>query len=120
MIDFVKPGTGKIGIVLPDGILTNSSLQYVRDFIMERCKILAVVSLPQFSFSYYGAGVKASLVFLRRKGDNEVLDKYPIFMAIADHIGYYATGKEDPQNDLDKIVEEYRKFVEDSANYQGV
>jgi type I restriction enzyme M protein len=120
VIDFVKPGTGKIGIVLPDGILTNSSLQYVRDFIMERCKILAVVSLPQFSFSYYGAGVKASLVFLRRKGDNEVLDKYPIFMAIADHIGYYATGKEDPQNDLDKIVEEYRKFVEDSANYQGV
>jgi len=120
VIDFVKPKTGRIGIVLPDGILTNSSLQKVRDFIMERCQILAVVSLPQFSFSYYGAGVKASLVFLRRKGNNEVLGNYPIFMAIANHIGYDATGRKDPQNDLDKIVKEYYKFLEDSANYQGV
>jgi len=120
VINFVKSGTGRIGIVLPDGILTNSSLQYVRDFIMERCKILAVVSLPQFAFSHYGAGVKASLVFLRRKGDNEVTDNYPIFMAIAEHIGYDATGRTDPQNDLERIVEEYHKFLEDMANYQGV
>jgi type I restriction enzyme M protein len=120
VIDFVKPKTGRIGIVLPDGILTNSSLQYVRDFIMERCQILAVVSLPQFSFSYYGAGVKPSLVFLRRKGDTEKLGNYPIFMAIANHIGYDATGRKEPQNDLDKIVKEYHKFLEDSANYQGV
>ena len=68
-IEFVKPKTGKIGIVLPDGILTNSSLQYVRNFIMEKCQILAVVSLPQFAFTHYGAGVKSSLVFLR-KGEN--------------------------------------------------
>lgn len=120
VINFVKPGTGRIGIVLPDGILTNSSLQHVRDFIMERCQILAVVSLPQFSFSYYGAGVKASLVFLRRKYYSEELGNYPIFMAIAEHIGYDATGRKDPQNDFDKIIEEYRKFLEDPANYQGV
>jgi len=119
-IDFVKPGTGKIGIVLPDGILTNSSLQYVRDYIMERCQILAVISLPQFAFSHYGAGVKASLVFLRRKAEDEELDNYPIFMAIAEHIGYDATGRKDPHNDLDGILEEYKKFQEDPTNYQGV
>jgi type I restriction enzyme M protein len=112
-IDFVKPGTGKIGIVLPDGILTNSSLQYVRNFIMERCQILAIVSLPQFAFTHYGAGVKSSLVFLRRKSDNEKLEKYPIFMAIAEHIGYDATGRKDRINDLDTIYEEYKKFVKE-------
>ncbi len=110
-IDFVKPKTGRIGIVLPDGILTNSSLQYVRNFIMEKCQILAVVSLPQFAFTHYGAGVKSSLMFLRRKGENERLTKYPIFMAIADHIGYDATGREDPINDLNTIYEEYKKFL---------
>lgn len=120
VIDFVKPGTGKIGIVLPDGILTNSSLQYVRDFIMENCQILAVVSLPQFTFSHFGAGVKASLMFLRRKTSDEVLNNYPIFMAIAKHIGYDATGREDPQNDLDRIVEEYKKFSKIPDNYEGV
>lgn len=118
-IDFVKPKTGKIAIVLPDGILTNSSLQYVRDFIMERCQILAIVSLPQFAFTHFGAGVKSSLVFLRRKGEGEKLEKYPIFMAIAEHIGYDATGREDPINDLDKIAEEYKKFLKDPKNYAG-
>ena len=79
---------------------------------MERCQILAIVSLPQFSFSHYGAGVKSSLVFLRRKGENEKLVKYPIFMAIAEHIGYDATGREDPINDLDKIYDKYQRFME--------
>jgi type I restriction enzyme M protein len=118
-IDFVKPKTGEIAIVLPDGILTNSSLQYVRDFIMERCRILAVVSLPQFAFSHFGAGVKSSLVFLRRRGEKERLEKYPIFMAIAEHIGYDATGREDMQNDLDKIAEEYKSFLKNPKNYDG-
>lgn len=119
-IDFLKPETGKMGIVLPDGILTNSSLQYVRDFIMERCEILAVISLPQFAFSHYGAGVKSSLLFLRRKGKDEVLEDYPIFMATADRIGYDATGREDSVNDLlDTIYPEYQKFKADKNNYEG-
>jgi len=118
-IDFVKPKTGGIAIVLPDGILTNSSMQFVRDLIMERCQILAIISLPQFAFSHYGAGVKSSLVFLRRKGDNEKLSGYPIFMAIAEHIGYDATGKDDPKNDLDQIFDEYHKFLKNPKNYDG-
>ena len=119
-IDFLKPETGKMGIVLPDGILTNSSLQYVRDFIMERCEILAVISLPQFAFSHYGAGVKSSLLFLRRKGKDEVLEDYPIFMAMADHVGYDVTGREDSVNDLlDTIYPEYLKFKADKNNYEG-
>lgn len=118
-IDFLKPGSGRMGIVLPDGILTNSSLQYVRDFIMERCKIEAVVSLPQFAFSHYGAGVKSSLMFVRRKGQNETLNNYPIFMAMAEHIGYDATGRDDSVNDLDTIYDEYQKFKVNLNNYGG-
>ncbi|MBN1232077.1 MAG: restriction endonuclease subunit M [Candidatus Coatesbacteria bacterium] len=112
VIEFVKPVTGRIAIVLPDGILTNSSLQYVRDFIMEKCQILAIVSLPQTAFSYYGAGVKASLVFLRKKGDYEMLEDYPIFMAIAEKIGYDATGREIPENDFSEILKAYKNFKE--------
>lgn len=110
-INFVKEGTGRIGIVLPDGILSNSSMQYVRDLIMEKCQILAVVSLPSFAFSHYGAGVKSSLVFLRRKAVGEKLDDYPIFMAMAERIGYDATGRTDKINDLDTIYQEYQKFL---------
>ena len=109
-IDFLKSGTGKMAIVLPDGILNNSSLQYVRDFIMETCQVLAVVSLPQIAFSHYGAGVKSSILFVRKKGHEE-LGNYPIFMAIAEHIGYDATGREIPhKNDFPEILKQYRQF----------
>lgn len=110
-IDFLKEGTGRMGLVLPDGILTNSSLSYVRDLLLERCQITAIVSLPQFAFSHFGAGVKSSLVFARKKAPNEVLEDYPIFMAMADKIGYDATGREFPNdNDLLHILEQFREF----------
>ena len=56
--------------------------------------------------------VKSSLVFLRKKKANEIIENYPIFMAIADNIGYDATGRKVPDNDLIKIYEEYQKFKE--------
>ena len=91
---FLKPGTGRAAVVLPDGILTNSSLQGVRHWMINHFQILAVVSLPQTAFSHYDAGVKASIVFLRRLADGEVPDDdEAVFMALAENIGYDATGR---------------------------
>jgi type I restriction enzyme M protein len=56
---------GYLAVVIPDGILTNSSLQYVRDNIEEMYRIVAVVSMPQTAFSATGAGVKSSVLFVR-------------------------------------------------------
>lgn len=118
-LDLLKPG-GRMGIVLPDGILTNSSLQYVRDFTNEKAQILGVVSLPQAAFRRpaskgsgdTGSGVKASLLFLRKKKEGEELSTdYPIFMAIAEHIGYDATGRPDKDEfpDILKAWQEFKK-----------
>ena len=91
---FLKPGTGRAAVVLPDGILTNSSLQGVRDWLLNHFQLLAVVSLPQFAFQHYDAGVKASIVFLRRLRDGEtVSDDDAILMALTENIGYDATGR---------------------------
>lgn len=91
---YLKPGTGRAAIVLPDGILTNSSLQGVRNWMLSHFQILAVVSLPQFAFAHYDAGVKTSIVFLRRLKDGETVpDDAPIFMALTENIGYDATGR---------------------------
>lgn len=108
-IDFLKPETGIIGVVLPDSIAINSSLQYVRDYILERTQILGVISIPDIAFVHYGANVKSSLLFLRRLGETEKPKDYPIFMAIADKIGYTATGKEET-NELPTIAEHFIKF----------
>lgn len=91
---FLKPGTGRAAIVLPDGILTNSSLQGVRDWLLDRFQLLAVVSLPQEAFQHSGAGVKASIVFVRKRAEDERPDDdEAIFMAVPANIGYDATGR---------------------------
>lgn len=107
---FLKPGTGKAAIVLPDGILTNSSMQYVRDFILEKFQLLAVVSLPQCAFAHFGAGVKASVIFVRKRKANEKPDdNEAIFMAAPELIGYDATGRK-TESQLDEIVSKYEEF----------
>lgn len=89
----LKPG-GQAAVVLPDGLLTNASLQGVRDWILERFKVLAVVSLPQFAFAHFGAGVKSSVMFLEKRRPNvPASDEEAIFMAMAENIGYDAAGR---------------------------
>ena len=102
--DFLKPGTGKLAIILPDGILTNSSLQYVRDYIEGRFQILAVVSLPQTAFSHYGAGVKTSILLLRKFSDEE----YSQYQA---NINRVKAANEAVYTPLIKVLEDERKSV---------
>lgn len=192
---------GYLAIVIPDGILTNSSMQYVRDYISDTFRIVAVVSMPQTAFSANGAGVKSSVMFLKKysldekqlridlrnnirntlishskdgnklsqllKDKKDSLTKinkqikqaefsdnindaerlinkklviteefdeqieftkenlseeyleqyrnqftdYPIFMAIAEDIGYDATGKETGKNELPEIAKELSEFI---------
>lgn len=63
--NYLKDG-GYLAIVIPDGILTNSSLQYVRDEIEDIYRIVAIVSLPQTAFAATGTGVKSSVLFLKK------------------------------------------------------
>ena len=83
---------GYLGIVIPDGVLTNSSLQYVRNKIEEWYRIVAVVSMPQTAFTATGAGVKSSVLFLRKWTDKEseniVTQKKVIQGAIKDKAQY--------------------------------
>lgn len=98
---FLKPGTGRAAIVLPDGILTNSSLQGVRNWLLRRFQLMAVVSLPQEAFQHSGAGVKASVVFVRKRADDEKPDdNEAIFMSAPANIGYDATGRKTFQTTL--------------------
>ena len=114
---FLKPKTGKAAIVLPDGILTNSSSQYVRDFILEKFQLLAVVSLPQCAFAHFGAGVKASIIFVRKRDINEKTNENEsIFMASPEFIGYDATGRK-TASQFDEIIEKYEEFKKDASPF---
>lgn len=69
-IRLLKPG-GRLGIVLPEGVLNNSALQKVREFVEGKAKIINITSIPQDVFIASGATVKPSLVFLRKFTEEE-------------------------------------------------
>jgi len=80
-LDMLKPG-GRMAIVLPQGRFNNSSDKYIRDFIAEKCRILAVVGLHGNVFKPH-TGTKTSVLFVQ-KWDDELCpkkDDYPIFFA---------------------------------------
>lgn len=64
-LNLLKPG-GRMGIVLPDGMLNNPSNAWFRRWVEGKARLMAVVSLPEETFRSSDATVKASLVFLRK------------------------------------------------------
>jgi N-6 DNA methylase len=69
-LNLLKPG-GRMGIVLPEGVLNNTNLQKARDFVEGKAKILLIVSIPQDVFVASGATVKPSLLFFKKFTEEE-------------------------------------------------
>lgn len=87
-IQLAKPG-GWISIIIPDGILANSSSHYVREFIIGRAKVEAIVSLPRDAFKNVGTSAKTSILFLQKLKDQEKKQdlNYPVFLASVESLG---------------------------------
>ena len=122
-LQLLKPG-GRLLIVVPDGILCNSSDAYIREYIMGskdeetgeflggKAILKAVVSLPTETFSIAGTGAKTSFIYLQKKR-HASRKAGAVFMAVAEHVGYLKKGKTeipDPAgNDLVTIADLYSK-----------
>lgn len=99
-IKWLKPGTGRLGIVLPDGVLGNPAAEYIRWWIMRETQVLASVDLPVEAFiAEANVNILTSLLFLRRKSEEEKraealggVEEYPVFMAVADKVGFDRRG----------------------------
>ena len=71
-LKLLKKG-GRMGMVLPEGVLNTSNLQKVRDYFEGKAKIILICSIPQDVFIAAGATVKPSLVFFKRFTEEEEL-----------------------------------------------
>lgn len=104
-LDFLKPG-GRMAIVLPQGRFNNSSDKSLREYIADRCRILAVIGLHGNVFKPH-TGTKTSVLFVQ-KWDDELcpkMDDYNIF---------FATMQEPSKNNSgDKI---YRNTTDEEGN----
>lgn len=84
-IQLAKPG-GQIAVIIPDGILANSNLHYVRQYITENAKLNAIVSLPRDTFKNVGTSAKTSILFLSKDKTPSVDSNHPVFLASAQRL----------------------------------
>ncbi|MBM4307403.1 MAG: SAM-dependent methyltransferase [Deltaproteobacteria bacterium] len=137
-LDTLRPG-GRMAIVLPQGVYNNTNMEWIRLWLFEKARILAVVGLEGNTFKLpapaKGTGTKTSVLFLQKwEKDKDPLEDYPIFMAVSkksgkDNSGEYiflnekgqrikseggifeTEGKLRLDDDLDDIAEQFVKFA---------
>ncbi|MBB5211471.1 methylation-associated defense system DNA methyltransferase MAD2 [Microbulbifer hydrolyticus] len=122
-IKWLKPGSGRLGIVLPDGVLGNPAAEYIRWWIMRETQVLASVDLPVESFiAEANVNILTSLLFLRRKDEQEKhrealggIEEYPVFMAVADKVGFDRRG-----NKLYKRTPDGEEIVEPRQHIERI
>jgi len=68
-LQFIGPG-GRMAIVLPQGLLNNTNAEYIRRFVIDEARILAVVGLHGNAFKPH-TGTKTSVLFLRKYTNEE-------------------------------------------------
>jgi type I restriction enzyme M protein len=102
-LDFLKPG-GRMAVVLPQGRFNNSSDQRLREFIMERCRILAVVGLHPNTFKPH-TGTKTSVLFVQKWNDDA--DAGPLCPKVEDYDIFFATQQVESVDNSGRKV--YRK-----------
>lgn len=124
-VKFLKPGTGKCAIVLPDGILGSPGLGYVREWILRHTRVLASIDLHPDTFQPH-VSVQTSVLVLQRKTEEEIaveaaarrMNDYNVFMAVANHIGHDKRGnvtyvRDRKGNEIIEEIEETLKEYED-------
>ncbi len=137
-LDAIKPG-GRVAIVLPQGVFNNTNMEFVRLWLFNKARILAVVGLHGNTFKLpapaKGTGTKTSVLFLQKWDEKDLSAEasakadYPIFMAVSkkggkDNAGDYvykkdangnyvhdSRGRKVLDHDLDQIANKFIEFA---------
>lgn len=100
---------GRMAIVLPEGIFGNNLLGYIRNYLLEKGRILAIIDIPIETFMPNTATKTSILVFQKLKSE-EIPEDYPIFMAVAETCGHDRRGKSIEDDDIAKISAKFKDW----------
>ncbi|PEH85328.1 N-6 DNA methylase [Burkholderia gladioli] len=130
-VKFLKPGTGRAAMVLPDGILGTPGLGYVREWILTNARVLASIDLHPDTFQP-NVSVQTSILVLQRKTEREIALEaaanrkrdYQVFMAVANHIGHDKRGnktyvRDEKGNEIVEVVDEtIKEYIAGKPTYR--
>ncbi len=110
-LDFLKPG-GFLGIVLPDSILSNPGLTWIRKWILKKTYMIASVDLPGETFEPH-TGTQTSILILKKKKTEQekITEDYEAFMALPEKVGHDRRG-----NPLIKTTPDGKRILDTNNN----
>lgn len=126
-LQLLKPGTGRMAMVIPNGILNNPGNAYIRTWILRKAQVLAVVDMQRDLFQPNN-DTQTSMVLMRRLSADEEAQAeesgldYPVFMAVAETIGHDKRGNviwrqlPDGSDALVKRVETITEIDQETGN----
>ena len=103
ILRFIKPG-GRMAIILPQGKFNNSSLAFIREWILRKARLLAVVGLHQNTFKPH-TGTKTSVLFVQKYTDQQLKEIKNIQQQVAANCPDYETK-------IQKLLEKYECKIE--------
>jgi type I restriction enzyme M protein len=108
-VELVRPG-GRIGMVVPESLVSGRNYRHVMHYILARTEVEAVVGMPEALFKTSGKGgthTKTVLLVMRRRDDRRPYRPRPVFMAEATWCGHDSRGRSVPRDDMPTILQNY-------------
>lgn len=105
-LQLLKTG-GKMAIVLPDGVFGNETESYVRNWILQNAKIIAIIDIPLETFLPH-TGTKTSVLILQKV--EKITENYPVFLSIAEYCGHDRRGKEIDKDDIREVATYFNEW----------
>lgn len=105
---------GRLGMVLPESVLSNKSYRHVVEYIRDRCRVEAVVGMPESLFKTSGKGgthTKTCLLVLTKVPRTNGRKRVNVFMAEARWCGHDSRARAIPYDDMPKIGENFETFM---------
>ncbi len=109
-LQFLKEG-GRMAIVLPDGIYGNETLAYIRNWLLKRGRIIAIIDTPLETFLPH-TGTKTSIIIFKKT--EEIPKDYPIFMAVAEFCGHDRRGKKIEEDDIVNVATKFKEWAKEN------
>ena len=101
---------GRMAIVLPDGVFGNNQLGYIRQFIMQRFRLVAVIDIPLETFMP-NTGTKTSILVAQKLRKEDIPLDYPVFMCVAETCGHDRRGNIKDDDDIVLISELFKQWA---------
>ncbi|MCM1388101.1 MAG: N-6 DNA methylase [Bacillus sp. (in: Bacteria)] len=105
---------GRMGVVLPDGIFGNDTFGYIRNWLGEQGRILAIIDIPIETFQP-NTSTKTSVLIFQKLPKDKIPEEYEIFMAIAETCGHDRRGNEILSDDIKEVAKEYHKWAQEQG-----